>query len=95
MSDIITMKINYTKVIIDNNLYFLKKIGKGMFIVNLINGNLGIIEIKCGKILKEFDVDEKICFYINILDIDDEGEKNKLNKNILILNQNNIYILEI
>ena len=92
----VTLRINYAQIILEDDLYFLKKIGKGMFLVNLINGNLGIIEFKTGKILKEFYVDEQICFYVNISDKDnDQTEKNKLNKNILILNENNILSLDI
>ena len=95
----ITMIINYAEIILENDLdyYFLKKIGKGMFLVNLINKKLGIIEFKSGKILKEFDVDDKICFHIDICEQneDEEEKKDKLNKNILILNQNNIFLLDI
>ena len=92
----VTLRINYAQIILEGDLYFLKKIGKGMFLVNLINGNLGIIELKNGKILKELYVDDQICFYVNISDKDnDQTEKNKLNKNILILNESNILSLDI
>ena len=90
---IITM-INFAQIILEHNLYFLKRIGKGLFLVNLINGMLGLIELKTGKILKKFNVDENFCNYIDILNKDDEN-KNKLNKNILILNLYNIYNLDI
>ena len=55
---------------------------------------LGLIELKTGKILKKFNVDENLCNYIDIINKEEEN-KNKLNKNIFILNLYNIYNLDI
>ena len=94
LSNGIIMTINYAKIILEDELYFLKRIGKGLYLVNLSNNMLGLIELKTGKILKKFNVEEKLCNCADILSHEEEN-KNKLNKNILILNLYNIYNLDI
>jgi len=94
LSNSISMIISYAQIILEDELYFLKRIGKGLYLVNLTDGMLGLIELKSGKILKKFDVDEKFCNYADICSLIEE-DKNKLNKNVLILNVYNIYNLDI
>ena len=94
LSNSISMIISYAQIILEDELYFLKRIGKGLYLVNLTDGMLGLIELKSGKILKKFDVDEKFCNYADICSLIEE-DKNKINKNVLILNVYNIYNLNI
>ena len=94
MCNSIIMTVTYAQIIIENELYFLKRIGKGLYLVNLSNNMLGLIELKSGKILKKFSIDEKLCYYADI-GTQAEEDKNKLNKNILILNLYNMYNLDI
>ena len=94
LSNSISMIISYAQIILEDELYFLKRIGKGLYLVNLTDGMLGLIELKSGKILKKFDVDEKFCNNADICSLIEE-DKNKLNKNVLILNVYNIYNLDI
>ena len=92
-NSIITI-VTYAKIILDDEIYFLKRIGKGLYIVNLADDMLGLIELKTGKILKKFSIDGKLCNYADIVQ-EGEENKNKLNKNILILNSYNIFSLDL
>lgn len=94
LSNAIIMNVNYAKIILDEDFYFLKRIGKGLYLVNLVDDTLGLIELKTGKILKKFNVDGKFCNYADIIP-EGEESKSKLNKNILILNLYDIYNLDI
>ena len=88
--------IKYARVILENDIYFLKRIGKDLFLTNLRNGMLGLVGMKTGKILKKFNVDLRI---VNCADVcivpREEDEEIKYHKHILILNSFDIFMLEI
>lgn len=57
---------------------------------------LGIIDFKNGKILKKFNIEEKLCYYADIADIEEKEKKiNKINKNIVIYNKIDIFSIDI
>jgi len=88
--------IKYARVILDNEIYFLKRVGRDLFLVNLRNGMLGLIGIKTGKILKKFNVDYRLVNSVDICLVPREEEYEvKYHKNILILNSFDIFSLEI
>ena len=88
--------IKYARVILDNELYFLKRVGKDLFLVNLRSGMLGLIGIKTGKILKKFNVDFKLVNSADICLVPREEENEiRYHKNILILNSYDIFCLEL
>ena len=88
--------IKYARIILENEIYFLKRIGNDLFLTNLRNGMLGLVGMKTGKILKKFNVD---CRIVNSADVclvpREEDEDIKYHKNILILNSFDIFNLEI
>ena len=88
--------IKYARIILDKELYFLKRIGKDLFLTNLRNGMLGLVGMKTGKILKKFNIDCRfiICADVNVIPRDEDGEI-KYHKHILILNSFDIFSLEI
>ena len=90
------MTIKYARIILDNEIYFLKRIGRDLFLTNLRNGLLGLVGMRTGKILKKFNVD---CRIVNKADVcvvnREEDEEIIRHKNILILNSFDIFTLEI
>ena len=88
--------LKYARIILDKELYFLKRIGKDLFLTNLRNGMLGLVGMKTGKILKKFNIDCRfiICADVNVIPRDEDGEI-KYHKHILILNSFDIFSLEI
>ena len=88
--------LKYARIILDKELYFLKRVGKDLFLTNLRNGMLGLVGMKTGKILKKFNVDCRFinCADVNVIPREEEGEI-KYHKHILILNAFDIFSLEI
>ena len=86
--------ISYGKIILDNNYYFFKKIGRGLFLVNLNSKKLGLIEFKKGKILKKFYLEDEICIDADICESANKRD-GKINKDIVVMNQLFVYALDL
>ena len=87
--------IKYANIILNNGLYFLKRIGNDLFFMNLKSGFLALVGIKTGKILKKFNVDYKPVNDIDICDIPVfNDDRFQYRKHVLLLNSTNMYALE-